>query len=85
HSLAVQASTEEHAVRHREAQYYIGYLYRAGYLHRTVAGGPGRPARYRLIPSRYTGPLPPQIQRIRQVWDANKQEVVWRPEDGSHE
>jgi len=37
------------------------------------------------LPSRYSGPRAPQIQRIRQVWDANKQEVVWRPEDGSDE
>ncbi|MDC8804252.1 hypothetical protein PRZ61_12450 [Halomonas pacifica] len=85
HSLAVQASTEAHPVSHREAEYYIRYMHRAGYLHQVAKGGPGRPGRYRLIPSRYTGPGAPQVQRIRQVWDPNREEVVWRPEDGGHE
>lgn len=83
--LAVHASTEAQPVAENEAAYYCQYLARAGYLVTIVEGGPNRPARYRLLPSRYTGPRAPQIQRIRQVWDANKHEVVWRPEDDRHE
>jgi len=83
--LAVQASTEAQPVAENEAAYYCQYLARAGYLVITTQSAPNRPARYRLLPSRYTGPRAPQIQRIRQVWDANKHEVVWRPEDGGHE
>lgn len=83
--LAVQSSTEEQPVAENEAAFYCQYLARAGYLVITAEGGPSRLARYRLLPSRYTGPRAPQIQRIRQVWDANRQEVVWRPEDGDDE
>lgn len=85
HELAVQASTETQPVAEAEAAFYCQYLARAGYLVVTQEGGPNRATRYRLLPSRYTGPKAPQIQRIRQVWDANREEVVWRPEDGSHE
>lgn len=80
--LAVQASTEIHPVAESEAAYYCQYLHRAGYLVCTAEGGPNTPARYRLLPSRYTGPQAPQIQRIRQVWDPNTEQIVWRPEGG---
>lgn len=85
HELALQASTEEHPVAVQEAAFYCQYLARAGYLVVTAEGGPNRATRFRLLPSRYSGPRAPQIQRIRQVWDANKQAVVWRPEDGGDE
>lgn len=85
HELALQASTEEHPVAANEANFYCIYLRRAGYLTVTREGGPNTPTRYRLLPSRYTGPQAPQIQRIRQVWDPNTCEVVWRPEDGGDE
>ncbi len=75
----------EHPVAVQEAAFYCQYLARAGYLVVTAEGGPNRATRFRLLPSRYSGPRAPQIQRIRQVWDANKQEVVWRPEDGGDE
>lgn len=82
HELAVQASTETQPIAEQEAAFYLQYLNRAGYLVVTAEGGPNKATRYRLLPSRYTGPKAPQIQRIRQVWDANTQQVVWRPEDG---
>ncbi|MEX0732877.1 MAG: hypothetical protein WED00_05850 [Aquisalimonadaceae bacterium] len=85
HELAVQASTEEQPVAPNEANYYCLYLQRAGYLHCIAPGGPNRAARYRLLPSRYTGPQAPQIQRVRQVWDPNLEQVVWRPEEGGHD
>lgn len=85
HELAIQASTELQTVAPKEAAYYCQYLARAGYLVVTQESGPNHAARYRLLPSRYTGPRAPQIQRIHQVWDANREEVVWRPEDGNHE
>ena len=85
HELALQASTETQPIAEKEAAFYCQYLHRAGYLVITAEGGPNRATRYRLLPSRYTGPKAPQIQRIRQVWDANRQQVVYRPEDGSDE
>lgn len=80
--LAVQASTEEHRVDPAEAKHYCHYLYKAGYLARTQAARRGSLARYRLLPSRYTGPQPPQIQRIRQLWDPNLGRVVWSAQGG---
>lgn len=83
--LAVTASTEEVLIAYAEAQTYCHYLHRAGYLAATDPGGPGRPARYRFLRTRYTGPQPPQIQRVRQVYDANLREVVWRQGGDSDE
>lgn len=75
--LAVLASTEDHLVSEEEAKHYTRYLRRAGYLMELQKGGPGKLAVYRLLPSRYTGPRPPMIQRVRQVFDPNLGEVVW--------
>ncbi|KMQ74033.1 hypothetical protein [Marinobacter subterrani] len=82
--LAVQASTEDHPVKPGEAKDYVHHLYKAGYLGCVQAGGPGQAARYRLFPSRYTGPLPPMVQRIKQVFDPNVGRVVW-PKEDDHE
>lgn len=78
--LAIAASTEEVQVKPSDAKTYIQYLYKAGYLVITQKAKRGRnatPARYRLIASRYSGPKPPQIQRVRQVFDPNLNQVVW--------
>lgn len=57
------------------AKTYLNWLARAGYLKTTRVKG--RSTRYRLIPTRYSGPLPPKIQRAGQVYDANLDQVVW--------
>lgn len=80
--LAVQASTEAHPVAPGEAKHYVGYLFRAGYLACTQPATAQTIARYRLLPSRYTGPQPPQIQRVHQVWDPNLSKVVWSAQGG---
>ena len=76
--LAISASTDEHHVQEHEAKDYLYHLHRAGYLIITVEGGPARLTRYRLLPSKYTGPRPPQIQRVKQVYDPNIGKVVWK-------
>lgn len=82
--LAVQASTEEQAIDPEDARSYIKYLHAAGYL---VCMRPAKPgnkpgagtlAQYRLLPSKYTGPQPPMIQRVKQVFDPNLGRVVWK-------
>ena len=83
HDLAVTASTEEHPVQAEDAISYTRYLHRAGYLAVTTPGGPGRPVRYRFIKSRNTGARPPQVQRVRQVFDPNLGEVVWTSGGGA--
>ena len=75
--LAIHASTPEVHVSRSDTQWYVGRLAKAGYLRAVETGGPGKPARYRLPPSRRTGPVPPMIQRTGQVWDPNLRRVLW--------
>jgi len=86
--LAVHASTEEVKVTPATARAYCEKLRRAGYLvivrpakngHKR---GTGQKAVYRLRPGRNTGPLAPQIQRTKYVFDPNTQEVVGLDEGG---
>ena len=67
-------------VPRRSAMNYVQYLVLAGYLSRTVKNAPGRDARYRLIAARYSGPLAPQVLKVRHVYDPNLGRVVWHPE-----
>lgn len=78
--LAVQASTDSHPVKENEAKDYVHHLNKAGYLACVKPGQPGRAARYRMIPSRYSGPQAPMVQRIKQVFDPNTGTVVWPKE-----
>jgi len=81
--LAVHASTESVRVSEIDARNYLMYLHKAGYLAMVVKGKPGHrtgcgaPARYRFLPARYTGPRPPMVQRVKQVYDPNIRQVVW--------
>lgn len=77
--LTFNASTDGHTVAVSEAKDYCHALCTAGYL----AGRPGQ--RYSLIPSMWTGPQPPQIQRTKQVYDPNLKRVVWSKVKGGAE
>ncbi len=80
--IALHSTTEETDVKLATAKTYIKHLLAAGYLRvlQKAKGGPGgRLATYRLI--RDTGPLPPKIQRVKQVYDANTKTVVYCPGD----
>lgn len=59
--LALHASTEEHPVSVQSAARYISYLRRAGYLARIQPPQGRRPARYRLLNSKHTGPRAPRL------------------------
>jgi hypothetical protein len=74
--LAFNASTETHGVAEREAATYCQILCAAGYL---IAKGVNR---YVLVPARWTGPQPPQIQRTKQLYDPNLRKVVWSRVEG---
>ncbi len=81
HELATNASTEACLVAQHDAKSYIGYLHKAKYLHMTTkANTHGGLARYRLLPSKNTGPKPPKVQRIKNVYDPNIGKVVWSQE-----
>ncbi len=62
------------------ARSYLKWLKRAGYVVEVSPSKPGKKARYRLGHGKYTGPRPPMIQRIGQVFDPNLGEVVFRQE-----
>lgn len=76
--LAQAASTPDFQVAETTAKDYCMMLAGAGYLTITRQGSPGIPARYRLVPSRWTGPRAPMIQRLKQLYDPNTGEVVFR-------
>lgn len=75
--LAEQASVAVPVSLHA-ARSYLKWLKRSGYVQVVAPGKPGLQERYRLAPGRYTGPKPPMIQRIGQVFDPNLGEVVYR-------
>ncbi len=73
--LILAATTE---IKLNDAKDYIGHLHKAGYLALTEKSKPsGGLARYCLLPTKYTGPKPPMVQRIKQVFDPNLGKVVW--------
>lgn len=84
--LAVNSSTEENPVAEETAAEYCHYLALAGYLAIVRQGGGvgkgGVPSLYRFVPTRYSGPLPPMIQRVKAVYDPNLKNVVWSEEVG---
>jgi hypothetical protein len=76
--LAAIASTNECEVKVSHAQYYVKCLAKAGYL--TREGKQNEAGIYRLIPIRYTGFLPPMIQRLKTVFDPNLNKIMWQEE-----
>lgn len=71
-------STEEVAVNRVDANHFVRWLVKAQYV--VVVDRPRDnrvPTTYRLVPSKSTGPLPPQIQRSHQLYDPNLRKVVW--------
>ena len=83
--LIIHASTDEHPVAQVHANDYCKILAKAGYLRVIKAGRSGRLAVYRF--TRFTGPKAPMIQRTKQVFDPNTNEIVWsqHQEMGGHD
>lgn len=83
--LAVQAATEDAPISESAAKTYCMHLQKAGYLVVTRPNRGGHsPAHYRFLPSRYTGPKAPMIQRVKVVFDPNLGRVM-KPEAGDAE
>ncbi len=83
--LAIDCSHSGVTVKPGEAKSYVAHLYKAGYLMIVKpASTHGGIATYCLLPSKNTGPKPPMVQRIKQVYDPNIGEVVW-PKTGDDE
>lgn len=65
-----------------QAKDYAEHLARAGYLLIVEKKHP-LPTRYRLNPTKNTGPLPPQVQRTKALYDPNLRQVVWVDADNA--
>lgn len=72
--IAATASAGGVEVSFSTAQSYCCKLCKAGYLR--VENG-----HYKFISAKYTGPLPPMIQRNKQIYDPNLKKVVWPQKD----
>lgn len=80
--LVAVASTEQVQINEVDAKNYLIHLNKAGYLKvLSLASNGGGLTRYKLLPSMNTGPKPPMVQRIKQVFDPNLNMVMW-PKDG---
>lgn len=83
--LAAHATTANAPVTDSAAEHYLGALNSAGYLINTRVGlglgktGKGLLARYRLNPARNTGPRPPMVCKLKVIYDANENRVVFAP------
>lgn len=72
--IAAHSTTPDVSVTEGSAKAYCSMLLRCGYLRVVQKATPGgRLAIYRLIRNR--GPRPPQIQRVKRVYDPNTGEV----------
>ena len=73
--LAAHSSTVDVAVTEWTAKSYCQMLLKTGFLRVVQKAEPskGRQAVYRLI--RNSGPLPPQVQRVKHVFDPNTRQV----------
>lgn len=69
--LAAFATTEAIPVTHIATRDYVLNLNHAGYLNKYDG------KRFQLKPAMNTGPRPPMIQRIKQVYDPNLGRVIW--------
>lgn len=74
--VVATASTEEEPISVIAADNYLSYLKKAGYLTKN------KDKVYRLNPAMNKGIQAPQIQRIKQVYDPNTDEVIWNSEEG---
>ncbi len=76
--LMAHSTTDTVSVAEDTAKRYCSMLLKAGYLRVIQKAVPRqRQATYKLL--RNTGPLPPQIQRVKQVFDPNICEVTYYP------
>lgn len=86
--LAFAASTTKQVVSEETAKTYVFMLAGAKYLEcvkPAVRGRRAQPGRYRFKPNMDTGSLAPMIQRTKQVYDPNRNQVMWVEEKGAED
>ncbi len=76
--IALHSTTDTVKVTEVTAKTYCSILLKAKYLRVLQKAVPGkRQAAYKFV--RITGPLPPQVQRVKQVFDPNIRQVTYYP------
>ena len=77
--IAFSASTETVSANPLIVGKYLEALVEAGYVVKTMGNPPKTPHTYGLVPTRYTGPKPPQIHSFQrlQVFDPNISRLVY--------
>lgn len=77
--IAYSSSTETVSANLLIVGRYLEALIEAGYVAKTLGDPPRTPHTYCLIPTRYTGPKPPQIHSFQrlQVFDPNISKLVY--------
>jgi len=86
--LASFSSTNSQEVSEETAKSYVFMLAGAKYLEcvkPAVLGRRAQPARYRFRPEMDTGSRAPMIQRTKQVYDPNRNQVMWVEEKGAED
>ena len=82
--LAALSSNDELQIAVHTANSYLQLLHSAGYLRVTqkYQNITGKKSKYQLYEHMNTGPIPPQIQRAKQVFDPNTNKLMFseRPE-----
>lgn len=76
--LAIASSTEEHGVKESDTRRYVQFLHQAGYVNLINKETTTTPVRYRFNPRKDTGPKPPQVQRLKTLYDPNLEKIVYQ-------
>jgi hypothetical protein len=58
-------------------QAYVSALYKAGYLTAAKPANPSQRTTYKLKPTKNTGPKPPRLYHVKNLYDPNLNQVVW--------
>lgn len=72
--LTFTANTSKINHKQSTVKSYVLHMIKAGYVRELPNT---KPRRFLFVKSRDPGPKPPQIQRVKQVFDPNSQKVVW--------
>lgn len=80
--LLIQGEVAGLKIAKAEAQHYCRYLEKAGYI---IPLTGGKPQRWLYNQASYKGHAAPLIQRVRQVFDPNINQVVWPLVEGGQD
>lgn len=74
--LVAHSTTSTVTATADSARFFIYILKKADYIKVIDKTGKGRKERYQLVKN--TGPKPPQVLKVKELYDPNKNEIVYR-------